>query len=176
MLLYSFVAFINMLSFHLLKSCISRLSLVFLPPPSPRSIVCSLNVFPLRTPPSRNHVICLSADAGAVNKQHVFHVHISSGSPPPSPHPPPHLPFRRLLLIRPLPPPPPARPSSSSVFPGSIPGLILILLLILLLILRHDPRPHPPPPPSFLDLAFFPRLTVDSSHCAFSSIALLYII
>ena len=79
-----------------------------------------------------------------------------------------------LLLIRP-PPPPPARSSSSSSFPGSIPGLILILLLILLLILRLDPRPHPPPPPSSLDLAFIPRLTVDSFHCAFSPIALLYI-
>ena len=133
-----------MWSFHLLKFCIS----VFLwssSPPSPRSIVCSLNVFSLRTPPSRNHVICLSADAGAVNKQHVFHVHISPGPPPPPPHPPPHPPSRRLL--------------SSG---------------LLLLILRHDPQPHPPPPLSFLDLAFIPRLTVDSSHFAFSSIALLY--
>ena len=163
-----------MWSFHLLKFCIS----VFLwssSPPSPRSIVCSLNVFSLRTPPSRNHVICLSADAGAVNKQHVFHVHISPGPPPPPPHPPPHPPSRRFLLIRPLPPPPPARPSSSSAFPGSIPGLILILLLILLLIFRLDPRPHPPPPPSSPDLASIPRLTVDSFHCAFSLIALLYV-
>ena len=112
----------------------------------------------------------------AVTKQHVFHVHISPGPPPPPPHPPPHPPRHRLFIIRPPPPPPPARSSSSSIFPGSIPGLILIILLILLLILRLDPRPHPPPPPSSLDLASFPRLTVDSFHCAFSPIALLYII
>ena len=103
-------------------------------------------------------------EAGGVTKQHVFHVHISSGPPPPSSSSPP------------LP-----HPSSSS---SSRLVLILLLLPRLNPRLHPHPSPHPPPhplvrsPASSSSSIIHPRTQpsfqdsiVDSFPCAFSLIA-----